>query len=546
MASEDTNATGFSSRKGRQPPTLDLKAEEVRVDESTSSPAPADATSGSTSKAGRLTGQPAPADRPEQATPPETPVADETQAPEAAAPATHADAGNQPETPPPPPPVTPGKTGLGLGGLAAALIVGALAGGAAGGGVVYYAAHSGALFPPPVDTTPLNERLAALESRPVATAQSVTDLGQKLDAADSRIADLARSVTDLARQPDSTGAPQEASTSPETGQALAGLQETSEQTLAALSQTREDITRLGQEQSALKAQLETTSTQVEDALRQATEATTTAGAIAGQVADAIRTAGEAREQVSGFAQRFDSLTQATDAAAAAARQAEALAPRVGLLDTSLAEVRREAGALAPRIAALDNRSTSLDTRMGALDAFSRASASMVVLADLKNAVEEGRPFSIELSAARTLLGPQAQVLEPLAAMAAKGYAPRNVLADRLEKEGSAAIADLAPPPVAPAGDTLVARLLSSAESLVSIRPADSPDPTGARGVLTRAVAQVRGGNLVHALGEVRQLPPQVADRLLPITAEIEARRQAVQLAETLYQQSLAAISGKTP
>lgn len=630
MASEDPNAKGFSSRKGRQPPTLDLKAEEVRVDESTSPSPPADTTSGRSSAgsgatvdkpvsthapihapvvdaacanaapqagaaaaAGTTTSAPksgstSPVSRPQgEGEDVAGTKAESVKSPSAiSAAASSSEAKTAPQAQPAansgtssastsagassssrtqstaatgqasssgsatPPPPTPQHARLGTGGLIAALVVGALAGGVAGGGVVYYAASTGALRAPSPEIADLTQRLATLEERPAIAPQALTGLDEKLNSADARIAALAAAVQGFSTPsapPAGTDAP---ALTQDMEQALALLQASSEEAKAALARTGEQLSSLAATQSELKAQLETTTVQATEAARQAGEAASTATGISGQAEQALKLADTASQQVGALTPRLDELAQSANAATSAAQQAEALAPRVDLLDTSLTEIRKGTDGLAPRIAALDGRledlQQSAQQRINTVDAFSRAAAGMVVLADLRNAVQAGQPFTAELAAAHTLLGANANVLDPLKNAAVKGYPPRAALAERLEREGLAAIAGLTPAPAAPSDDSLVARLLSSAESLVSIRPADSPDPTGTRGVLARAVDLVRSGNLEHALAELRQLPPQVSDKLLTITAEIETRRQAMQLAETLYQQSLAAISGKTP
>ncbi|UDQ90186.1 hypothetical protein LJE71_04040, partial [Xanthobacter autotrophicus] len=93
--------------------------------------------------------------------------------------------------------------------------------------------------------------------------------------------------------------------------------------------------------------------------------------------------------------------------------------------------------------------------------------------------------------------------------------------------------------------SLVDRLMSSAESLVKVRPATGPGSVDSEGLIATAVTQVRAGQLDEALKTLKQLPESVQQRLA-VLRDIEARAAAVRAAGTLFQQQLAAISGKVP
>ncbi|MGU3497089.1 hypothetical protein ACLBXM_23865 [Xanthobacteraceae bacterium A53D] len=189
----------------------------------------------------------------------------------------------------------------------------------------------------------------------------------------------------------------------------------------------------------------------------------------------------------------------------------------------------------------------LDALSAASQASDRAAAAITVAAILRDAVIAGRPFATELNAARALLGPSAGTLEPLAAAASTGYAAPAALADRLAKDGAAAVAGTpgAPPP---AGQGLMGRLLSNAEGLVRVTPPGAsgeaqPDQDA---ILQKAVAAVRAGDLDGGLATLATLPADTREKLKPAITEIEGRRTAVATASTMFQQALAAISGKMP
>lgn len=483
MASEDPKAEGLASRPARTPPTLDLKAEEV-----VTAPAPQ--------------AEAAPAGEPSQmveAPPPEVPgespagEAGETGEKSAEQVAEEAIAEPAPAAAPV---AAPARSGAGA--VVAALIAGAIGGGAVAGGLWYAApmlaggGTSVATAPapppaPPVDLSPLTSRLAALEARPVADPQALAALGARLDRSEAALKGLDAAVAALksAPAPAPVAGPSPAPAVP-----------------SALVKSVED-------------------------LKAGADATREALAAAKRDVDALRTA-QASLQTS--------LQAAVAAAGAGAQRAEA-------------QVQVQAQALAARIDAigprLDGLKTQIDAAAAASTAFNRAAAGMVVLGTLRDAVLSGRPFAAELAAARAALGPAATALDPFAGAAAQGYAPPAKLAARLAEDGAKALGDAAPP-AAPAPETLVNRLLASAESLVKVRPATGPGAVDSEAVLGRAVAQVRAGQLEEALGTLKGLPQPVAAQLAPVTAEIEARIAAVKVASALYQQSLAAISGKVP
>ncbi len=198
--------------------------------------------------------------------------------------------------------------------------------------------------------------------------------------------------------------------------------------------------------------------------------------------------------------------------------------------------------LGRKIDAAQARIEAVSTQAQAMD---RASAAVTVMALLRDAVLSGRPFAMELDAARAVLGPSAGSLDPFGAAATQGYASPAKLATRLAEQGAAA---LAAQPNAPRADSLVNRLISSAEGLVRVTPpegggANAPESAAQ---LQTAVAAVRAGDLDAALAALQTLPAPVKDKLQPVMAEIEGRRTAATAATTLFQQALAAISGKVP
>lgn len=242
---------------------------------------------------------------------------------------------------------------------------------------------------------------------------------------------------------------------------------------------------------------------------------------AGQsAADLQRAVAATQAEVAGLKQSMQGLT-------AAASQSAGLAPQVA--------------AVSGQVAAVNKRVDEVATAALSLD---RASAAVVVLGALKDAILSGRPFAAELDAARAVLGPSAGSLDPFAQNANQGYAPPAKLAQRLADAARAPSAPAAPADAA--GSSIMDRIVSSAETLVRLKPAEGAARPNDTAAVDAVVAAARAGDLDLALKQIDALPPETKAKLKDITAEIAARRDAANTASALYQQALAAISGKVP
>ncbi|MFG1461562.1 hypothetical protein V5F77_01575 [Xanthobacter sp. DSM 24535] len=230
------------------------------------------------------------------------------------------------------------------------------------------------------------------------------------------------------------------------------------------------------------------------------------------------------------------ITQAQADIAALRQAQQGLQGGVKDAATAAAGASQQTAALAARI----------DKAAASMDAMSRAGASVTVLAALKEAIVSGRPFATELDAARAVLGPTAGALDPFAAMAATGYSAPAKLAQRVQQAAVQANASAPAAAAAPSGGSVMDRLLSSAESLVKVRPAETVPAPQDQALLDQAVGALRAGDLDTALGRLDALPQVTKDKLKSLIAEIQDRRNAADAVGALYLQALAAISGKVP
>ncbi|MFG1249356.1 hypothetical protein [Xanthobacter flavus] len=502
-ASDDPKAENFSSRPPRTPPTLDLKAQEIARAPVTSEPAasgtPAEEPVAAPALADASAGTEAPEKSAEQVA--ETEVRQD---------------GDTPADPPPPPHPAPEAPRKGGGGTVfAALIAGLIGGGAAAGGL-WYALPI--LYPPApvaapkVDLSPLQSRIAALEARPAVDPRAIAALSERLDRDEAALKAVQDALAGLKAAP--AAAPSAAPAAPAIPPALVksvdDLKTAAEQGREALAALRRDVDTLKGSDSALRT-----------AVAAATTGTREAGA-----------------KVEALAPQVQALIGATQSLAP---QVQALATQTQALGPQVQGLEKQAEAISPRFDALK---TQIEEASAAATKFNRTASSLVVVAAFRDAVVSGRPFAAELAAARATLGANAGQLDAFAAAAEKGFAPSAALAARLAQEGAAALGAAAPAP-SDARASLVDRLMSSAESLVKVRPATGPGSVDSEGLIATAVTQVRAGQLDEALKTLKQLPESVQQRLA-VLRDIEARAAAVRAAGSLFQQQLAAISGKVP
>lgn len=206
-----------------------------------------------------------------------------------------------------------------------------------------------------------------------------------------------------------------------------------------------------------------------------------------------------------------------------------------------ASVSQQATALSARIDAVQKKMEEVAATSAALD---KSVAVLAVLGSLREAILSGRPYAAELDAARAVLGQGAAALEPAASSAATGLPTPAELSRRLAE--AAAGQQAADASAAPTSGSMVDRLLSSAESLVKLRSSETAPAPAAADRLSAAQAALRAGDLDKAVEALNALPPDLKTKLAAVTAQITARRDAANAAATLYQQALAAISGKVP
>lgn len=211
----------------------------------------------------------------------------------------------------------------------------------------------------------------------------------------------------------------------------------------------------------------------------------------------------------------------------------------------IGKLRDEAARLGTLAAGLGDRLTVLEQKFGARAAADRKEAAMLVLLlQIRGAIERDRPFAAEYDAVRALAQgdpDSAKAIEPLVDAAAKGVASRAALTERLHALAGA-IATAAPPP---APNDWEAEALARMRKLVTVRHIGGAAQTGPEAAVTKAEAALARGDLggaATALGALSGAPAEAAAPWL----ELAHGRLVVEAALDKLQQMLATRLGAAP
>jgi hypothetical protein len=204
---------------------------------------------------------------------------------------------------------------------------------------------------------------------------------------------------------------------------------------------------------------------------------------------------------------------------ALAEQTERLAADVAKLKSDTEAMRR---AIPPEgtILRLAERAESAETVARRISSqHASAQALLLVVGQLRDAVDRGDPYPAELQAARRVAGPEdARALDALAPGAAAGVPRKEDLFASFPSLTSKIVRAAYVPP----GTDIWHRALAKAASLISVRRVDGAGD-GTAAIVARAEAQVKAGDLAKAVGELAALQGQPADVAAPWIAAATSR-----------------------
>lgn len=280
-----------------------------------------------------------------------------------------------------------------------------------------------------------------------------------------------------------------------------------------------DLSGVTGEIDTLSQGLEQVRTEVA-ALQQAVQAASAGGgdAAAGEALNALNA------KIAEIESRIASIGPGTDGATS--QDIAALGERIAAVE-ALAKSASDAGsAVDSRLGALEQSISALTSKVEA-QAGQPKIALAIAASALKAAIERGSPFMPEI-ATFTAIAPDAPGLADLRAYAEKGVATRADLLAETEAAAQAMIAAGNPPP-ADAG--FFERLLSSAESLVSVRPIGAVEGAGVPETVARMEVALQAGDLARAVAEYETLPETAKAAGAAFADRIKARLAAENLAD---------------
>jgi hypothetical protein len=283
----------------------------------------------------------------------------------------------------------------------------------------------------------------------------------------------------------------------------------------------------------------------------------------GRIATSTADVDAIKSQIGGLTQRVDQLEAASGAdrelqnsVAAAKTGLQQLDQRVAAIEAQSASLKASDAAdlqkIQQELTRLGTISSDLTGRVGTLEhdlqsqnaAEPRTDATLaLLLAQMREAVDQARPFAAEYKAFATLAREPglAAAAAPLAEAARDGVASRSVLAKRLaELAGPVATAS------EPAAESdLGQRVLAHLRGLVTIRRIDGPAQSGPEAAVSAAQTAMARGDLAGAVAALASLTGANAEAARPWLG-IARERLAVEGALEHLQELLTLRLGSAP
>lgn len=213
--------------------------------------------------------------------------------------------------------------------------------------------------------------------------------------------------------------------------------------------------------------------------------------------------------------------------------------RLDALEAAVAEAKQAAaGAAAP----LEQRLAALEAQVGELggkvaEQAEQPSAALAIAASaLKAAIDRGDPFMTELETYASI-APQSSEIEALRGMAATGVPSRTAIDDAFPAVANAMIAAAK---VQDPNAGFLDRLVSSAQSLVQVRPVGTVEGEDAPAIVARMEVALKKGDYAGAVAEYDKLPEPAKAAGAEFIARVKARQAADGLIGTILSAALKA------
>lgn len=209
---------------------------------------------------------------------------------------------------------------------------------------------------------------------------------------------------------------------------------------------------------------------------------------------------------------------------------------VGSEAQAAGQIRQDVDALKQELAAVNQ---AVETRR---DAATAAQTLVLAAGQLRSALAAGQPFQQELQAVRAVASGDAQVTQPLEAVAgyaAKGVPTQPQLTDRF----SAMASDIVRADNQGEGNDWVEQVTGKIATLVTVRRSGGDAVgDGASAVVARAEAALQAGNLGGAVKELAALKGPAAQVAAPWIADAKARLAANEAGQQLTNRAIGLLS----
>jgi hypothetical protein len=245
--------------------------------------------------------------------------------------------------------------------------------------------------------------------------------------------------------------------------------------------------------------------------------------------------GEAEARVNELGQALDQVrtelaalkSSAASASPDDSAQVAALADKVGQMEAAVAALGEPQKAEPVDLSPVTEKISALEQTVSTLSAKVEAQASQpkialaIAASALKSAFDRGAPFGAELETFAAI-APDAPQLASLRAYAEKGVSTRADLTARIGDAANAMIAAARP---ADENAGFMERLVSSAESLVKVRPIGAVEGKGVPETVARMEAAVVQADYAKALAEYDSLPEAAKAAGAEFAGRLKARME---------------------
>lgn len=205
------------------------------------------------------------------------------------------------------------------------------------------------------------------------------------------------------------------------------------------------------------------------------------------------------------------------------------------LDAAVKSVGETAKAQDGRLAALEQSVSQLSGKVEAQAGQPKVALAIAASA-LKAALDRGAPFAAELETF-TAISPGAPEIAALRPYAEKGVPTRSEIATEMPAAANAMVAASEP---SDQNASFLQNLLSSAQSLVKVRPIGAVEGAGAPETVARIEVAVNQGDYAKALSEYDTLPEAVRAAGAEFAGKLKARIEVEQQVDALIASAMKA------